>query len=449
MQMFEDAITRWKHSRTCKGTAIASREKDLNGQVIQLYVKPDKVSYHQNNIPGQDILKYKPHVKKDSAELKCMICQRRFLSLDDIREHVKYPCRKVYKSDSDSKQLDDIEDPTLIKIRRVELCNTDEPAVGSTGSGLSVLAEASKHIESLVPGEDTLVNSFIEKQLKGQSFEPAKVSAELPPLKGVVVIADNTRTNTNSLGVNTVSEGRLKQNHLPPPPPLSQKGKRKAPKEAKPKPIEPLLIVFQEEDGQILPVDQLDPETVQNYVRETAESAPVGQVIQVQLGVNSVQSYIKRAGGEVVPVQAITTETKFKSNLSAATTSKEVQQVSVNTPVHTETIPTYTTHPVQENTLPQGPTSSSQSIETQTAHSALGTIIRAQNLLRQTQDRPEAVLVQNTAATLQNSFVVPVQNFDYIGQVVLPTEDIKGDTVLEETIEEQGFLLPPEEQTFL
>ena len=37
MQMFEDAISRWRHSKTCKGSAKLNREKDLNGQVGDFY----------------------------------------------------------------------------------------------------------------------------------------------------------------------------------------------------------------------------------------------------------------------------------------------------------------------------------------------------------------------------------------------------------------------------
>ena len=122
-------------------------------------MKADKVSYQENNIPGQGFVRYKPHIKKKSAELKCLICQNRFLSLDEIREHVKYPCRRAYYRAGDALEgeeadtgLDNNKDPTVIKIRRVELAPSQETEVSTSESGLSVLAEASKHIESLVAG---------------------------------------------------------------------------------------------------------------------------------------------------------------------------------------------------------------------------------------------------------------------------------------------------------
>ena len=40
---------------------------------------------------------------------------------------------------------------------------------------------------------------------------------------------------------------------------------------------DPLLIQFQQEDGSILPADQLDQEVVASTIRDTAASLPVGK----------------------------------------------------------------------------------------------------------------------------------------------------------------------------
>lgn len=257
MQMFEDAITRWRHSRTCKGSTAQNREKDLNGQVIQLYVKPDKVSYQQNNIPGKNIVNHKRQVKKNSAELKCMICKTSFLSLDEIREHVKYPCRRAYDNSSllldSGSDTENTENPVCMKIRRVE--STAEPVV-SKGTGLSVLAEASKHIESL-----------LSKNNKPQN-------------------------NHNNIGKLVKQEEK----------PLSIRHQAEIIKDED---IEPLVLVFQQDDGEIIPIDQLDSETVQNHIIEVAAGHPAGQIVQVQLGENRVQNYVKTPGGEVVPVEIL------------------------------------------------------------------------------------------------------------------------------------------------
>ena len=113
-------------------------------QVIQMYVKPDTVSYSQNFLPGQTVI-HKPQIKKKTAELKCVICNTKFFSLYDMREHVKYPCQKVYKDSTDS-DSDIHEESVNFKIRRVEL---DQELAIKSSTALSVLAEASKHVESL------------------------------------------------------------------------------------------------------------------------------------------------------------------------------------------------------------------------------------------------------------------------------------------------------------
>lgn len=250
MQMFEDAITRWRHSRTCKGSAKINREKDLNGQVIQLYVKPDKVSYQHNNIPGKNTVNYTPHIKKNSAELKCMICRERFLSLDDIREHVKYPCRRSYdksqnlsESENIGSDFDDIEDPTLIKIRRVEHSQQNE-AVATTGTGLSVLAEASKHIESLLSYNNQLQNN-IDRQLRESKLQEISVIPEVSAFNLSKEIKEELEEPVNS------------DNSI----------EIKYPVEVlKPKALEPVVILFQQEDGQFIPVDLLDTEIGRAHV---------------------------------------------------------------------------------------------------------------------------------------------------------------------------------------
>ena len=114
-----------------------------------MYVKPDKVSYTTNKLPGQNVV-HKAQVKKTSADLKCVICLAKFTSLDDMREHVKFPCNryKFQPIDSEESDTEAVEDSAAtIKIRRVE---SSENELGpNTSTALAVLAEASKHVESL------------------------------------------------------------------------------------------------------------------------------------------------------------------------------------------------------------------------------------------------------------------------------------------------------------
>lgn len=389
MQMFEDAITRWKHSRTCKGSRKVTDDKDLNGQVIQLYVKADKVSYQENNIPGQGFVKYKPHIKKKSAELKCLICQNRFLSLDEIREHVKYPCRRAYyragdplEGDEGESGLDSNKDPTVIKIRRVEFAPSKDTEVSTSESGLSVLAEASKHIESLVTGPNWYTSEAV-----------------------------------NSNGV--VTESTTK------------------------KTPDPLLIQFQQEDGSILPADQLDQDIVASTIRDTAASLPVGQEIQLQLKVDKIQNYVKTSSGNVIAIHSFKPAAEIGNSQSIFTTAKEVQETLVNTAHQVSSLESITPSTLQFAPV-KGPATSLATAETQTLPS-IPNLYRPclQDLLQRPQDtiRPVQFLDTDSGVTYLDS-----------GSIVstsLPVVNTKQDLVLEETVEEQGFLLPTEDHTYL
>lgn len=429
MQMFEDAITRWRHSRTCKGSAKISREKDLNGQVIQLYVKPDKVSYQHNNIPGKNTVNYIPHIKKNSAELKCMICRERFLSLDDIREHVKYPCRRSFdksqnlsESENIGSDFDDIEDPTLIKIRRVEYSQQNE-SVATTGTGLSVLAEASKHIESLLSYNNHLQNN-IDRQLRESELQEVTVIPEVSAFNLSKEIKGELKEP-----VNTNSSFDLKQ-----------------PVEVlKPKALEPVVILFQQEDGQVIPVDLLDSETVKSYISETAATLPAGQIVQVQLGENQVQSYIKTASGEILPVEVLgtTRQTPVVEDQQEKQEGFDKASQVIEEQVEITSSP----HPSIVQTLPSLQTtkiSDPNSVLYSTKNSTLSSLLK----LLDTRVIPAA---HNPVAGLQN---LEVLNLEYVEQVsptsVGVSADFKeGEPVLEETVEEQGYILPSEQQPIL
>lgn len=129
-----------------------------------MYVKPDTVSYTSNIDPGKGVF-HKPHVKKTSAELKCMICNIKFDSVYDMREHVKYPCQRSsavneLKLDKGVNSEIDTASKGHIKIRRLE----EDDTVGSN-TPLSVLAEASKHVESLaqvIPASEEVIEELPE-----------------------------------------------------------------------------------------------------------------------------------------------------------------------------------------------------------------------------------------------------------------------------------------------
>ena len=89
--VFEDAITRWRHSRTCRSGGFDNfvRRREIETQALQKMAEtldPDMMT--QVAVPSSN------SGAGNSKELCCFICRQRFVSLDEMREHVKYPCNK-------------------------------------------------------------------------------------------------------------------------------------------------------------------------------------------------------------------------------------------------------------------------------------------------------------------------------------------------------------------
>lgn len=90
--VFEDAITRWRHSRSCRSGGFDNfvRRREIETQALQKMAEtldPD-MTLGPVSLPTGEA------VAGCSKELCCFICRQRFTSLDEMREHVKYPCNK-------------------------------------------------------------------------------------------------------------------------------------------------------------------------------------------------------------------------------------------------------------------------------------------------------------------------------------------------------------------
>lgn len=272
MQMFEDAITRWKHSKKCHASP-GFKPKDQDAKVVQLYVKPDTVSYTSNVKPGESVF-YKPHVKKTSADLKCVICGTKFQTLYDMRMHVKEPCQKSDFNSVASTQFDfeDRKDSPRLKIRRVESESEDKL---NTSTALSVLAEASKHVESLYQGE-VVLEQVIEEEVP-------QVIENFPGTDGTII-----------QGVTSpeIIAGETQQVVVAYPKPA-----------AKPE-LGVVVVVLQSEDGNQISHDTLDIDFIQECLKPTAESLPAGQVLQIQFEKSDkILHFVVGNQGVILPYQ--------------------------------------------------------------------------------------------------------------------------------------------------
>ncbi|GFO50624.1 hypothetical protein PoB_007712900 [Plakobranchus ocellatus] len=105
MSVFEDAITRWRHSRSCRYGVVNNfmKRRELEAKALQntTVLNPVEARLEQS-IQMSDLASGPPTVQvKDEngveilsspEDFTCFICHKKFQSMEEMRHHVKYPC---------------------------------------------------------------------------------------------------------------------------------------------------------------------------------------------------------------------------------------------------------------------------------------------------------------------------------------------------------------------
>ena len=107
MQIFEDPIQRWRHSRHCKhvpgNVPDGRRIKDPNGERLQMFatqrtvITPAKSLTSSSSMgSGKTPVRAPGSISGDciQTDLSCFICKRVFMTMDEMRLHVRTPCNK-------------------------------------------------------------------------------------------------------------------------------------------------------------------------------------------------------------------------------------------------------------------------------------------------------------------------------------------------------------------
>ncbi|XP_012937323.2 uncharacterized protein LOC101854252 [Aplysia californica] len=109
MSVFDDAITRWRHSRSCRYGVVNNfmRRRELEAKALQNTVALSPVearlgqsiqmsdlagSGSQSGVPIQNDLEGHPDFQPANDAFTCFICHQQFGSMEAMRNHVKYPC---------------------------------------------------------------------------------------------------------------------------------------------------------------------------------------------------------------------------------------------------------------------------------------------------------------------------------------------------------------------
>lgn len=107
MTVFEDAITRWRHSRSCRYGVVDNfmRRRELEAKALQhtSVLNPVEARLEQS-IQMSDMTSNSSTIQtpagghietvnpQDPESFTCFICHEKFGSMEEIRLHVKYPC---------------------------------------------------------------------------------------------------------------------------------------------------------------------------------------------------------------------------------------------------------------------------------------------------------------------------------------------------------------------
>ncbi|GAB1598383.1 uncharacterized protein LOC115213796 [Argonauta hians] len=95
MQIFEDPITRWRHSKTCLNSSSRNIKKDRDGRTMQVFVNANNLSpCHIEESESKVVSRGVGTGKSPNTDLRCRICKKVFISIEEMRSHVRTPCRK-------------------------------------------------------------------------------------------------------------------------------------------------------------------------------------------------------------------------------------------------------------------------------------------------------------------------------------------------------------------
>ncbi|KAK7491427.1 hypothetical protein BaRGS_00017256, partial [Batillaria attramentaria] len=199
MMVFEDAITRWRHSRSCRSGGFDNfiRRREIETQALQKMAETLDPEMAMGPIP----LPTGEAVAGCSKELCCFICRQRFMSLDEMREHVKYPCNKPANLQRPSMTVY-IEEPTF---------GTGIQQHFTDGPGVRPSTAASGHHETTVDSSGTSSPHPVAVYMNDS--EEAHAQGEAKPTNIYVNEKGETVIEVENLDLNTKS-GELSLAHL-------------------------------------------------------------------------------------------------------------------------------------------------------------------------------------------------------------------------------------------
>ncbi|XP_046552713.1 titin-like [Haliotis rubra] len=111
-EMFDDPISRWRHSKSCKNTSLSNmtRRREQEASALEAYCESTtgkKMDSDGRNVvlpnlnPKTTNKAYAGPKENNWVDLSCFICKKQFTTMEEMKDHVRVPCNKVIPVTSD------------------------------------------------------------------------------------------------------------------------------------------------------------------------------------------------------------------------------------------------------------------------------------------------------------------------------------------------------------
>ena len=182
MQIFEDPITRWRHSKTCLQSSSGKVRKDKDGSTMQVFLTANNLSeLRREQNKSRAISRSVGPGQSPGTDLRCFICKTTFVSIDEMRAHVRTPCRKRTTLAVPKHKFSAL--PAEVKTS-IQIPNTASEIIYIKDGHQTVISLENAYTEEVLNTE------FTEPS---QEFETDNISAT----EEVVILPDTFDTTTN------------------------------------------------------------------------------------------------------------------------------------------------------------------------------------------------------------------------------------------------------------
>ncbi|XP_071100158.1 titin-like [Haliotis cracherodii] len=203
-EMFDDAISRWRHSKSCKNTSLSNmtRRREQEASALEAYCESTtgkKMDSDGRNVvlpnlnPKTTNKAYAGPKENSWVDLSCFICKKQFTTMEKMKDHVRVPCNKVIPVTSD--------DVFPFATRSTPKPSTPDPDIIFHGNNSRQGAAPAETVYEL---ED---DSSVANKRTPSPLDPSNLSSEtMAAVEALNMMARSDKVNLTQF-LNQLSEG--------------------------------------------------------------------------------------------------------------------------------------------------------------------------------------------------------------------------------------------------